>query len=192
MSGKDVSFTVNYPKLDALGRYVFGFGLPPVDANDIILTQKPEVAIPQASQTNIVFGEIFHPEIDDTCDNEEQVRVLKDHYLNEFSKHSVDKMLQDYSSEPTLHEVLDGKPATYHGKEGVRHFYKDIAKWTHDSVDLQYMAVNHNHAQVFWTGETDKHETIVGTDSFAFDDQNHITSQTTVAMTVDNNNGDNE
>ena len=51
------------------------------------------------------------------------------------------------------------------------------------NIELEHIAVNHNHAQVIWKGETASHAKIVGTDSFTFDENNHITSQTIVALT---------
>eukprot|EP00429_Kryptoperidinium_foliaceum_P001236 CAMPEP_0176016062 /NCGR_PEP_ID=MMETSP0120_2-20121206/7656_1 /TAXON_ID=160619 /ORGANISM="Kryptoperidinium foliaceum, Strain CCMP 1326" /LENGTH=169 /DNA_ID=CAMNT_0017349045 /DNA_START=51 /DNA_END=560 /DNA_ORIENTATION=+ len=102
----------------------------------------------------------------DYSDNPEQLEVIKHHYLSEFSEGKVRKVQEDYNKDSVIFEVLDEVPKTYHGKRGVRH-----------------VAINRNHAQVVWKAETAGHETIVGTDSFTFDDKNHIASQSIVALT---------
>ena len=118
----------------------------------------------------------------DYSDNELQKIVLEHHYLSEFDEHHIREVVKDYNSDITIHEVLDNIPKTYHGKRGVRKMCKDILGKL-QNIELQHIAVNHNHAQVIWKGETSSHQTIVGTDSFTFDEDNHISSQTIVALT---------
>mmetsp|Transcript_26235 Transcript_26235/g.38401 ORF Transcript_26235/g.38401 Transcript_26235/m.38401 type:complete len:110 (-) Transcript_26235:1103-1432(-) len=104
------------------------------------------------------------------------------HYVKEFDEHRIREVMEDYSSDSVIYEVLDSVPKTYHGKKGVKKMCKDILGKL-QNIELEHIAVNHTHAQVIWRGETSSHATIVGTDSFTFDEKNKITSQTIVALT---------
>jgi hypothetical protein len=141
----------------------------------------------------------------DYSDNESQVKILQHHYLTEFSSmdhnnqrngQNQKELLKDYTDDTVLYQVVDGVPATYRGKRGIRqmllqhedcHMAADPVVVDH--VELQHIAVNHNHAQVIWKGQDSQSRTrIVGTDSFTFDHDNHIVKQTVVAMTEQCNN----
>jgi hypothetical protein len=71
----------------------------------------------------------------DYSDNESQVKILKHHYLTEFSMEhdksrsqngrnrdwkQQEEMLKDYTDDTVIYEVVDGVPATYRGKRGIR------------------------------------------------------------------------
>jgi hypothetical protein len=118
----------------------------------------------------------------DYSDNDPQIQVLRHHYLNEFDDHHIREVLKDYSSDSVIYEVLDDVPTTYRRKKGVKKMCRDILGKV-KNIELQHIAVNRNHAQVIWKGETSSHTTIVGTDSFTFDENNQITTQTIVALT---------
>jgi hypothetical protein len=153
----------------------------------------------------------------DYSDNESQVKILQHHYLtelsvdhnNQYGKNKdwkQEELLKDYTDDTVIYQVVDGVPATYRGKRGIRrmllqHDDCHISDPTHsngsshgnamvvDHVELEHVAVNHNHAQVVWKGQDSQSRTrIVGTDSFTFDHDNHIVKQTVVAMTSQCNN----
>jgi hypothetical protein len=141
-------------------------------------------------QNKVLFEDVFesHPFID-FSDNPAQVRVIKHHYLNQFGKHlSLHEVLKDYSEDTVIHGVIDNVPRTYHGHDGVRQAFRDMFhKIPHDTshFGFEHIAINHNHAQVVWKAETASRGAIIGTDSFAFDRDNRISHQATVAMTCD-------
>jgi hypothetical protein len=132
--------------------------------------------------TGDLFNDTFHPLIDQS-DNEAQMKILKKHYLDEFSRRSIDMVLKDYSDESVIYEVLDNIPTTYHGEQGARRMLNRITGLAKD-VDLHHISVNRNHAQVFWTANMDSRDVIHGTDSFEFDKDNRIKAQTIVALTI--------
>lgn len=158
-------------------RYSSGFDLRHMD----YVLDIPEEILDRldVDTTDVAFEDIFHPEIDQ-CDNKEQEQIIKDHYLNEFGRHRVAKVLKDYSSDSVIHEVVDGVPHTYRGKTGAVQMCQDLFDLEH--VELQHIAVNHGHAQVVWLAETPSHSKIVGTDSLTFDKDNHIITQSIVAL----------
>lgn len=119
----------------------------------------------------------------DYSDNDHQLEVIAHHYLNEFNEGHIRDVMEDYNHDSVIYEVLDQVPKIYHGKRGVKKMCKDVLGKV-KNMELEHVAVNHNHAQVIWKGETeDSHAAIVGTDSFTFDENDHITSQTIVALT---------
>lgn len=139
----------------------------------------------------------------DYCDNPSQVEVLKHHYNSEFGSanvataatadktcskkaQAVQEVLKDYREDSIIHKVVNDTPITYRGLDGAQKAWEDLCDLLQDNVrlDLQHMNVWHNHAQVDWKAELlSSHKTIYGTDTFTFDEKdNHITSQTTVAL----------
>jgi hypothetical protein len=123
----------------------------------------------------------------DYSDSDPQMQVLLHHYLNEFdgNKNHLEEVARDYDPDSVIYEVVDNSPKAYRGRQGVEQMCRDMLGKV-KNIELQHVAVNHNHAQVIWKGETLSHSTILGTDSFTFDDQNHITKQTIVALTEEN------
>jgi len=125
-----------------------------------------------------------------------QTQVIKHHYMSDFGKHiSLAEITKDFSEDAVVHEVVDNVPHAYHGKSGVRQSFRDksgvrqsfrdmFSKIPHDrsKFEMEHIAINHNHAQVIWKGETPAHGIIRGTDSFAFDKNNRIKSQAIVAL----------
>ena len=134
------------------------------------------------------FEDIFesHPSID-YSDNREQVKVIKHHYMNEFGKHlSLNEVMKDYSPNTVIHEVIDNVPKSYHGREGVQKAFKDLyRKIPHDTshMEFEHIAIDHDHAQVVWKAEIPDDDVVIrGMDSFAFDSENRITNQSTMAI----------
>ena len=123
----------------------------------------------------------------DFCDNEAQIEVLKHHYTHEFSG-TDQEVSKDYRDDSIIHKVVDDMPSTYRGREGAVHAWHDLSshldlKRGSCNVDLTHISVCRNHAQVHWKAEsTADHMVLFGTDSFTFDDTNHIKMQTTVAL----------
>jgi hypothetical protein len=117
-------------------------------------------------------------------DNEQQLEVIRHHYRSEFDAGHIREVIKDYDRDAAIYEVLDEVPKTYHGRCGVRQMCRDVLGKV-QNIELQHVAINGNHAQVVWMGETKmpSPNVIVGTDSFTFNDDNRITSQTIVALT---------
>ena len=94
--------------------------------------------------------------------------------------------MKDYSPNAVIHEVIDNIPKTYHGRDGVRKAFKDLyRKIPHDTshFEFEHIAIDHDHAQVVWKAAIpEKNVLIRGMDSFAFDDENRITNQSTMAI----------
>jgi len=132
----------------------------------------------------------------DYCDNPAQIEVLRHHYTNEFGAASAGssssqetEVLKDYNEDSIIHKVVDDMPSTYRGREGAITAWHDLSSHLQGGpcqFDLTHIKVCHNHAQVNWKAEigsdASKHKTLFGTDSFTFDDTNHIKMQTTVAL----------
>mmetsp|Transcript_119 Transcript_119/g.191 ORF Transcript_119/g.191 Transcript_119/m.191 type:complete len:200 (+) Transcript_119:85-684(+) len=167
-----------------------GLGLPVV--LDLRGVSSSELVLRGGSQEHqaALFEDVFesHPSID-FSDNEAQARVIKHHYLNEFGKHlSLSEVLKDYSEDVVIHKVVDGTPATYKGRDGVRQVFRDMFHTIpHDTSHFKFdhMAINHNHAQIVWSADTPAQGVIRGTDSFTFDVDNRIKHQTIVALTCE-------
>lgn len=149
----------------------------------------------------------------DANDNNRQMDIIKHHYDSEFGANgfALDEIVKDYHDDSIIHKVIDDQPCTYSGREGARKAFQDMISYVqvaptkgddHDNprnhdlhsdvVKLQHISINRNHAQVIWRAETTasndggSNKVIVGTDSFTFDpSDNHITSQTTVAMSME-------
>ena len=171
------------PKLEAIQQLRSSAANHPLASEQTIPSALPITTTVPIDRKILLEDDIFHPRID-FSDNEAQAQVIRNHYLNEFGKHSVDLVLNDYSDDSVIHELIDNAPTTYHGKQGVRQMCRDAARfWT--KFELEHVAINHNHAQVIWKAETPTHSKVVGTDSFTFDKDNHITSQTIVALSQD-------
>lgn len=123
----------------------------------------------------------------DFCDNKAQMKILKHHYLHEFSG-TDEEVLKDYQEDSIIHKVVDEQPSTYRGREGAVHAWHDLSshvdlKRGSCKVDLTHISVCKNHAQVHWKAESTVEPVVLfGTDSFTFDDTNHIKLQTTVAL----------
>ena len=134
-----------------------------------------------------VLDEVFHfaPSLD-YCDNEGQKEVLRHHYRSEFVHPVKQEILKDYCEDSIIHKVVDEQPSTYRGKNAAINAWHDLNSYIRGpcKFDLQHISVCRNHAQVNWKAEVTepKHLTMYGTDSFTFDDTNHITMQTTVAL----------
>ena len=125
----------------------------------------------------------------DFSDSQEQVRVLKHHYMNEFGHHiSVNEVIKDYSSDCMIHLVIDNTPHTYKGHDGIIQTFKDLyEKIPHDTSHFvfEHVSINNNHAQVVWKAIIPDRQVIIrGMDSFAFDNQNKITNQSIMATTI--------
>ena len=139
----------------------------------------------------------------DYCDNEQQIEVLRHHYLNEFAaasgsqqQHQEAEVGKDYRDDSVIHKVVDDTPSTYRGRHGAVDAWHDLSAYLHGpcKFDVTHISVCRNHAQVNWKAEcsspensnnnnnNNKHTALVGTDSFTFDDSNHIKMQTTVAL----------
>ena len=121
----------------------------------------------------------------DFSDNPAQLQVIRHHYQSEFGHAKANaELLQDYRPDSVVYQVVNDQPTTYHGLEGARQSCQGIASLLNNGEpDLQHVSVHDNHAQVVWKAETSNHETVMGTDSFTFDQDNHIQSQTVVALT---------
>ena len=137
---------------------------------------------------DIVFD--WYPENIDVSDNAKQMKVIKHHYLNELGEgRSINELLKDYRDDTVIYELINDKPTTHRGLDGVVEAMKDLFSLLHTDddrehpkVDLQHIKVNQNHAQVIWKFETPQHATVYGTDSFAFDENDRIKSQSIVAI----------
>ena len=124
----------------------------------------------------------------DRTDNQQQVDVLKHHYLSVLNHDiSFEELKKDYRDDATIYTVMDDVPATYHGADGLRSSMNGFAAMLHAqdgkaTMELQHMKIDHNHAQVTWRAETPHHTYIFGTDAFTFDKSNQIISQSVVAL----------
>jgi hypothetical protein len=171
-----------------------------VAALDAILYQHEDMFYlpPAAHKEKRVLDELFDdmttsPHVVDYCDNEDQIEVLRHHYINEFGgnhknvKEEEAEVLRDYNANSIIHKVVDDMPSTYRGRDGAIDAWHDLSSYLEGpcNFDLTHVKVCKNHAQVNWTVECNtksKHKTLFGTDSFTFDDTNHIVMQTTVAL----------
>jgi hypothetical protein len=192
------SFTANQQHQVVLPPTVLGLDLRAVDLmsdNQMTPYRLPFLAFPQIMRQ--VRNPILPDPPIDYSDNDRQMEVIAHHYLNEFNEGHIREVMEDYNQDSVIYEVLDEVPKTYYGKRGVRKMCKDVLGKV-KNIELEHVSVNRNHAQVVWRGETTTqddgdggddlhhhhhHHTIVGTDSFTFDENNHITSQTIVALT---------
>lgn len=124
----------------------------------------------------------------DYCDNTSQINILRHHYVNEFGRQEgEEEVLKDYRDDSVIHKVVDDMPSTYRGRNGAVNAWHDLSSYLQGPLthfDLTHISVCRNHAQVNWKAECSepKHMTLYGTDSFTFDDTNHIIFQTTVAL----------
>ena len=152
------------------------FQLPPPDRN-------------RKSVLDEIFEEFTSSAVD-YCDNNAQFEVLRHHYLNEFGleREGEEEVVKDYNKDSIIHKVVDDTPSTFRGPSGAVHAWHELHSYLQGPChfELHHISVCRNHAQVDWTAETSKpkqpHLTIHGTDAFTFDDSNHITMQTTVAL----------
>eukprot|EP00977_Amphora_coffeiformis_P001404 scaffold287_cov173-Amphora_coffeaeformis.AAC.18 len=140
----------------------------------------------------------------DFSDNEIQKQILLKHYRNEGcddqaadgspvhkspDEKSLKAFLKDYTGNSVVHQVIDGVAVTNHGKEGARRLW-EVMCGPHHHLKVQHLLVQDNHAKVVWEAHVDAERTsldaaekvLVGTDWFTFDLQNHIQTQTTVAL----------
>jgi hypothetical protein len=145
--------------------------------------------LPPMQHQKKVLDEIFQFTSSlDFCDNQAQVEVLRHHYFNEFSTdHNEEEVLKDYRDDSIIHKVVDDMPSTYRGRSGAVHAWHDLTAYLQGpcKFDLTHISVCRNHAQVNWKAEctqSQDHKTVLGTDSFTFDETNHIKMQTTVAL----------
>jgi ketosteroid isomerase-like protein len=155
--------------------------------------------IGSARTHKINFDEMFHwnPKHVDRSDNKKQLEVIRHHYSTEFgSSGNVEELLKDYSEDTVIYEVIDDKPETFRGKERVKEALEGMIGMANEQgatkIDLEHVKINHNHAQVIWKAETADNKSIIGTDSFTFDKDNHIAMQSTVALSRDDNDNDND
>jgi len=101
--------------------------------------------------------------------------------------------LNDYTGDSVVHQVIDGGAVTNYGKEGARRLW-EVMCGPHHHLNVQHILVQENHAKVVWEAHVDTERTpldaaktvLVGTDWFTFDMQNHIQTQTTVALSGKN------
>ncbi len=163
----------------------------------------PSRLIPSLKQSiPLIINQSRHPFLPDPpidcSDNDVQLQVIQHHYLKEFETDDEDmkndpvdsqqnhirEVIKDYAPNSVIHKVLDDVPTTYRGRRGVEEMCREIYGQL-KSIELEHVAVDHNHARVIWKGETKgpSHTTIFGRDFFTFDNQNHIVSQTIVALT---------
>ena len=141
----------------------------------------------------------------DFSDNEIQKQILLKHYRNEGcdnqamygspvhvrpDEKALQAFLNDYTMDSVVHQVIDGTAATDYGKEGARRQW-EVMRGPHHHLRVQHLLVQDNHAKVVWEAHVDaerisldaaKKVLVVGTDWFTFDLQNHIQTQTTVAL----------
>ena len=147
----------------------------------------------------------------DYCDNPKQLDVLKHHYNVEFThcphggsgnEDVAAEVKQDYVGDDddnnlVIHKLMDNMPTTYRGCDASIHAWKDLVLSLEDGnhegihLDIQHVKICQNHAQVIWKAEqascegntSPKHPNIIyGTDSYIFDNNNHIRKQTIVAV----------
>jgi hypothetical protein len=103
-----------------------------------------------ATTANLLLFDDMHI---DQCDNYEQMETIQDHYVNEFGglPYRLVKVAKHYDSDSVIHvihEVIDGVPHTYKGKQGVAvQMHQD--KGELKNLNIQHVAVNHNHARTF-------------------------------------------
>lgn len=157
--------------------------------------QQQQAAQPETEQQEEACAE----KVIDQCDNVKQAEIIQDHYMNGFdakshiSHRSLAKLLKkDYSADCTINEILvDGIPHTYHGKRGAWRACQDQLRLllSMDQFKIDHIHINNNHAQVIWhansviknSSDSSEPVFVVGTDSYTFDNDNHITSQTVIA-----------
>jgi hypothetical protein len=108
--------------------------------------------------------------------------------MNEFGHHiSLHEVLKDYSDTSVIHEVIDNVPKTYKGRDGAKQAFRDMyRKIPHDTsqFEFEHVAIDHNHAQVVWKATLGDNKIVRGIDSFAFDENNQITNQSIMAITI--------
>jgi len=141
----------------------------------------PPLAFPMSHsdpQSSLVLEDPLHVlSVIDCCDNDAQREVLRHHYTAEYACKRP-SLKEDYCQDTVIYKVLDGMPSTYRGADAARGACADFPK-----RDLQSVSICQNHARVNWEAEdAEHHKIVVGTDSFTFDDSNHIKTQTIVAM----------
>lgn len=137
----------------------------------------------------------------DISDNEAQKQIILDHYCHK-AMHSELDFLRDYTDSSIVHVCVDNVASTFHGKEGGRRAFDHVPGSSHHgnhhinkNLQVQHILVQNNHAKVEWQEDvqkepdriesdptTAKKMVLVGTDWFTFDAQNHIQTQTTVAL----------
>ena len=140
----------------------------------------------------------------DFSDNEIQKQILLKHYRNEGcddkgsygslfhispGEEAMQAFLKDYTGDSVVHQVINGDAVTNYGKEGGRRLWEEMSR-PHHHLKVQHLSIQNNHAKVVWEAEVDAERTsldaaktvLVGTDWFTFDLQNHIQTQTTVAL----------
>mmetsp|Transcript_13592 Transcript_13592/g.19819 ORF Transcript_13592/g.19819 Transcript_13592/m.19819 type:complete len:203 (-) Transcript_13592:582-1190(-) len=139
-----------------------------------------------------LFEDIFESKSSsiDYSDNRAQVRVIKHHYMSKFGNHiSLQEVMKDYSNDVVIHEVMDNVPKTYRGHDGVRQAFRDMYyKVPHDTshFEFEFIAVDHDHAQVVWRAVIPGKDVVIqGMESFAFDEDNHITNQSIMAISTE-------
>lgn len=144
--------------------------------------------LPKAKQNKSILDEVFHfqPSLD-LCDSKAQVAVLRHHYENEFvNPVNKKELFKDYREDSVIHKVVDDQPSTYRGKSGAMNAWQDLNSYMNGpcTFDLKHISVCQSHAQVNWVAEVKEpnHKIVYGTDSFTFDKTNHISMQSTVAM----------
>lgn len=143
--------------------------------------------LPKATKERNILDDVFHftPSLD-YCDNEVQAEILRHHYTNEFVHPVKGEFLRDYCEDSVIHKIVDDQPATYRGKDGAIDAWHDLSSYIKESsaFDLKHVSVCRNHAQVNWEAEVNepKHMIVYGRDTFTFDNANHISMQTTVAL----------
>lgn len=138
----------------------------------------------------------------DCSDNDVQLQLIQHHYLSEFDSEKsgdgvknspgsigqhIREVVKDYAPNSVIYKVMDEIPTMYRGRRGVEEMCREIYGQL-ENIELEHVAVDQNHAQVVWKGETKgpSHTTIYGRDFFTFDDKNHIVSQTIVALSQAN------
>ena len=135
-------------------------------------------------------------------DNDVQKQILLEHYHNEATnafpnKDALDAFLRDYTDNSVVNLCIDEVANTLHGVEGGRHLWEKVCSSSHN-LDLQQVLIQNNHAKVVWQAQlgppgipeeanSSVGTVLVGTDWFTFDLQNHIQTQTTVAVSQKNN-----
>jgi hypothetical protein len=121
----------------------------------------------------------------DQCYNYEQMKIVQDHYVNEFGglSHHLAKVVRDYKSDSVIHKVIDGVPHTYKVKRGVVQMHQDMDDL--ENFYIQHVAVNHNHARTFWQARSPNTGIVMGMDSFTFNDRIQITKHTSVVLSND-------
>jgi hypothetical protein len=148
----------------------------PMDLESIGGINSFGVSVPSAM---VVLPNDLSASIDES-DNDSQSQVVKHLYENLEDEN-------EYTKDAVIHQVLNDVPTTYRGKNGIHRALLTGDTLLHSlkeakSIHIDHFAVNHNHAQVTWSAET-SHKILVGTDYITFDDTNHITCRTIVALT---------